>query len=414
MSDEPPATAPYAPPHVDDVAGDITQDLHGGLRHAGLVVLTAIHVGLALPGLLAGLDDYRHPWIPVTAYGVLTLIVVGHALLGRTGRAGSAVWTATALTAALAAAIAASSQLSPEHFFANPHWSFLELGWFGVLLLLGRPLGLTLLFIGGHLTVMLGLLTLTGLPSRPVAAGMAVSALAVCVFQVATAVMAGLLRTVAATAAATTHEQERVRTDGEVSARVQEDQRARYGELRESVLPLLAGLADGSLDPADEAVRRRSAIEAARLRRLFAERDHAADLLVHELRACIGVAERKGVDVQFAVRGASAPVPRPLCRALTEPALAALATAERTARATVVRGGGMIRVSVVTDAPDAEIPRQGAHGVEIRTLRRDGRLWTEATYRLDGQSLDGRSLDGRSLDGRSLHGQSSSSETRPS
>ncbi|MFJ1730838.1 hypothetical protein [Streptomyces sp. NPDC088254] len=345
-----------------------------------------IHTGLALPSLLAGLDQYRHPWTQLTAFVLLTMVIVAYTVLGRTDTNGSVGWTVTGLAVSLAAAIAASSQLPSAHFFATPHWTFLELGWFGVLLLLGRPLWHTLLFIGCHVMAMLGLLSLTGFPSRPVVAGMAVSALAVCTFQVATAVMAGLLRGVAATAAAGAREQERVRTDGEVSVRVQADRRTRYRELRESVLPLLAGLADGSLDPADEVVRRRSAIEAARLRRLFAERDHAADLLVHTLRACIDVAERGGVDVQFAVRGTFVPVPRRLCRALTEPALAALVSAERSARATVVRVGGVVRVSVVTDAPGTHIPQQGGHGVEVRTLRRDGRLWTEAAYRLDAHS----------------------------
>ncbi|MDG5803796.1 hypothetical protein P9869_14160 [Streptomyces ossamyceticus] len=368
----------------EELTQDITDDLHRGLRLAGMVILAAIHIGLALPSLLSGLDRYRHPWIQVAAFGLLTLIIVGDALLLRTGRNGSGAWVVTGLTTSLAVGIAASAQLPAEYFFATPHWTFLELGWFAVLLLLGRPLWLTLLFIGCHLTAMLALLSLTGFPSRPVAAGMAVSALAVCSFQVATAVMAGLLRGVAATAAATVREQERVRTASEVSARVQADQRARYRDLRESVLPQLAGLADGSLDPADPEVQRRCAIEAARLRRLFAERDHTADPLVHELRACISVAERKGVDVQLAVRGASSPVPRRLRRALTEPVLAALAAAERSARATVVRGGGQVRVSVVTDAPGTEIPQRGEHGVKVRTLRGEGRLWTEATYRLDG------------------------------
>ncbi|PKV89974.1 hypothetical protein [Streptomyces sp. TLI_146] len=263
-----------------------------------------------------------------------------------------------------------------------------------MLLQFGRELGWTLLFIGCHVALTVGQLLLAGLPGRQTLAGMAVSALVICAFQVAAAVMARLLKDCAAAAGATAREQERVRTEAEVVTRIHADQRARYSDLRRSVLPLLADLADGVLDPADEGARRRCAVEAARLRRLFAERDHASDPLVHELRACIDVAERNGVDVQLAVRGAAAPAPRGVRRALTEPVLAALTTAERSARATVVRGGGLVRVSVVTDVPETVVPTPAEHGVHVRTVRKDGRLWVEAAY--------------------AVRAQSSSSETQPS
>ncbi|KOG85826.1 hypothetical protein ADK38_34495, partial [Streptomyces varsoviensis] len=166
---------------------------------------------------------------------------------------------------ALAASAVATSQLPAAYFLATPHWSFLEIGWFGVLLLYGERLRWTLLFIGCCVVLTLAQLLAAGAPSRQAAAGMAVSAMVICAFQVAAAVMAGLLRGCAAAASATAREQERVRTEAEVSARIHADQRARYEDLRRSVLPLLAGLAGGALDPADDRVRRRCAFEVARL-----------------------------------------------------------------------------------------------------------------------------------------------------
>ncbi|MFH8982101.1 hypothetical protein [Streptomyces varsoviensis] len=401
----------------------IADDMRGGLRVAGLVILGAVHFGLALPALLANLGHYRQPWLQFAAFGVLTLVMAVDVRLGARGRgrergrgrgrgrrlkprarlrpqtraqqqaparqqARSRRWAVVGLGCALAASAVATSQLPAAYFLATPHWSFLEIGWFGVLLLYGERLRWTLLFIGCCVVLTLAQLLAAGAPSRQAAAGMAVSAMVICAFQVAAAVMAGLLRGCAAAASATAREQERVRTEAEVSARIHADQRARYEDLRRSVLPLLAGLAGGALDPADDRVRRRCAFEAARLRRLFAERDQAADPLVHELRACIGVAERNGVDVQLAVRGTPAPVPRRLRRALTEPVLTALTTAEHTARATVIRGGGRVRVSVVTDAPRTDIPLSGEPGIHVRTLRGEGRLWVEAACAVPGGTTD--------------------------
>ncbi|MFI6700708.1 hypothetical protein ACIBJC_17345 [Streptomyces sp. NPDC050509] len=381
----------------DPLTDRIARDMRAGLRVAGLFILTAVHLGLALPALLTSLRDYDQPWVQLFAFTLLTLLIMVDALLGADGRGRPRPWVVLGLTCALVASTVATSRLPVEDFIGIPHWTFLEIGWFGVLLLFDAGLGPTLVFIGGHLALTLGQLLLAGVPTRQAASGMAVSALAICTFQVAAAMLARSLGECAAAASATGREQERVRTEAAVAAQVHADQRARYAELGRSVLPLLTGLADGSLRPGEGTVRRRSAVEAARLRRLFAERDHAHDPLLHELRAGIDVAERHGVDVQLAVRGASAPVDRRLRRALTEPVLAALATAEHSARATVVRGGGLVRVSVVTDGPAsalAEIPEFAERGVRVRTVRSEGLLLVEASCTLDAPAGSTAPADG--------------------
>ncbi|MFJ9028117.1 hypothetical protein ACIRQP_06260 [Streptomyces sp. NPDC102274] len=422
LDSRPPGSRPSHPldgegPLSDPLTDRIAAGMLGALRLAGLVILSAVHFGLAFPALLSNLDGYRHAWVQLTAFGLLTLIIVVDALLGAAGRRRPRRWVAAGLLCSLVAAVVATSQLPGEHYLATPHWTFLEIGWFGVLLLFDAGLNATLLFLALHVVLTLGQLLLVGIPSRQTAAGMAVSALAICAFQIAAAVMARLLRECATAAGATAREQERVRTEAAVSAQVHVDQRSRYRDLGRSVLPLLTGLADGTLDPGSERVRRRCAFEAARMRRLFAERDHASDPLLHELRAGIGVAERHGVDVQLAVRGASAPVPRHLRRALTEPVLAALATAERSARATVVRGGGQVRVSVVTDAPQTDIPEPTERGIRVRTVHSEGRLLVEASYTLLAAPPSAPSSSGgvRTINVRSTQNtQSSSSEVNPS
>ncbi|MEV3987380.1 hypothetical protein AB0J57_00565 [Streptomyces sp. NPDC049837] len=366
----------------------ISDRLRGGARLAALGILAAIHVGLALPGLLSRLSEYPRPWLQLAAFGLLSLVLVtmvAAAVLDRgTGgpgggpRRGAYVWPSVGLACTVVASAAATNDLPGEYFLGTLHWSFLEAGWFGVVLLMDRPLAMTWAFLGGHLAVTFTQLLLNGVPPRQEAAGMAASALAICGFQVAMAVGARLLRDCARSASTALREQERLHTEAAVAEHLHRDQRDRYQALNATVFPLLAGLADGSLDPRDDEVRRRCALEAAKLRRLFAENDYAADPLVHELRAGIDVAERNGVGVQLAVRGAPAELPRGLRRALIEPVLAALASADRTARATVVRGGGRVRVGVVIDEPAARIPDTATDQVRVRTVSDEGRLWVEA------------------------------------
>ncbi len=84
-----------------------------------------------------------------------------------------------------------------------------------------------------------------------------------------------------------------------VADRIRSARQARWLELRTTAEPLLRGLATGTANPGDLAVQRACAVEAARLRRLFAEEDDAPDPLVHELHACADVAQRRGVAVDI-------------------------------------------------------------------------------------------------------------------
>ena len=121
-----------------------------------------------------------------------------------------------------------------------------------------------------------------------------------------------------------------------MAERLHADRRQRYRIVRDAVAPLLAGLADGTLDPADREVRHRCAVEASRLRRLFAETDDVADPLLHELRACSYIADQRGVVVDLQLTGRLPALDRDVRRALTEAPLLALAGAERRARVTVL------------------------------------------------------------------------------
>ena len=152
------------------------------------------------------------------------------------------------------------------------------------------------------------------------------------------------------------------------------DRQRRYRGIGQAVRQLLAGLATAELDPAEARVQQRCAVEASRLRRLIAEHYDAPSPLLHELRACADVAERRGVAVTLETAGILPRIPVQVRRALTEAPIHVLATARTQVRVTVVSVADPpeVEVSVVADAEaDGALARptgggaDGAHGVEV-------------------------------------------------
>lgn len=350
-----------------------------GLRWAAVGVTLVVLFGLQVPVVLANRDAYTSFALQVVAIAVFAAValvvaatIVWHRRLGR--------WRWPLVGVVFAASVAATAGVTPRHRFGLAHWSYGTAGWPLVLLTLGSGIGVFAGLLAAHYCVTVAQVVAGGAAAGTF--GGVVSETAVTAsFQVAVCVFAVLLRTVAATAARTAREQERLRTAEAVADQLHADRRDRYASLAQSVTPLLGGLASGALDPADEAVRRACAVEAARMRRLFAEDPTAPDPLVHELRACIELAERNGVAVHFAERGERPPMPTDARRLLTEPAVAVLATAKSAARLTVVGREGTVTVSVVADAPLDAVPEVDADGVTTSTVVTGDRIWVEATWR---------------------------------
>jgi hypothetical protein len=198
-------------------------------------------------------------------------------------------------------------------------------------------------------------------------------------YQVSVGIVAAALRPVAVTAAATAHQQERLRTAQAVADQLHRDRAARYADLAATTAPLLAGLAGGTADPGAPEVRRACAVEAARMRRLFA--GDPDDPLSHELRACVELASRNGIAVHYAERGVKPVVPEAVRRALTEPAVTALATAASSARLTVIGSPEAVTVSVVADAPTDLVAPLSSPEVDMSTRVDGDRVWIKATWR---------------------------------
>jgi hypothetical protein len=68
-------------------------------------------------------------------------------------------------------------------------------------------------------------------------------------------------------------------------------------------LPLLRGIADGTLDPSDGAVRQRCAEHAATLRRALVDRTCQPSVLLAGLEPVLGAARARGVPVEVQVIG---------------------------------------------------------------------------------------------------------------
>jgi hypothetical protein len=170
-----------------------------------------------------------------------------------------------------------------------------------------------------------------------------------------------------------------------VADRIRSARQDRWLDLRTTAEPLLSGLAAGTADPADVAVQRACAVEAARLRRLFAEGDDAPDPLVHELHACADVAQRRGVavDIETAAQlpGTELPAVPPVGRrALTDLAIAVLVNAISRVRVTVTGTVDGVIVSLVCDSPADPDLSSAPAGLVVDSQRDGQSLWVEARW----------------------------------
>lgn len=386
----------YLPPPVADPPGawaaaefgDITTaSFLRGLRLAILGITVAVLFFLYVPEVIAHASVYRPLAVEVGAYLTLGAVAAWCGVLVARDRPLDR-WRRPLVIVVIAASAAATAAIPAPHLMGPAHGVYGLVGWFAVLLLLGCPLSTLLAVLAAHNGLTIAQLALAGQANADTFTAMAMKGVVDFVLQYIAGYSAFALRRIADSAVRDAAEQERLRIDQAVGEQLSRDRQARYAALGQTVLPLLAGLAAGTHDPADEKVRGACAIEAAKLRRLFAESDHAPDPLVHELEACISLAERRGVDVSLAIRGQRPALPTDIRRALTEPALAALATAESVARLAVAASPTSVRVSVVADCPPHQLPaaatEQASHGVSVTGMAMRDRLWVEATWRSDG------------------------------
>jgi len=320
------------------------------LRAAVLLVTSVLLLFWQLPTVVALAAVYRPLWVEAGALGVLALVaVVAAPVVLRDRPWGPARWPL--LVAAQLAVLAATAAVPASALIGPPHWAWEVYGWYALVLAMDRP-GLWAGCVAVHLLLTVAQVAGAGRGQPRTLVGMAVVALVVGSWQLSILLTARALEWVAACADRRAEQEAALRTAESVAEQLHRDRTERYAALADSTLPLLAGLATRRISPDDPQVQLACRIEASRLRRLFAENDDVAHPLEHELRACIDVAERRGVAVDLAVRGRQPDLPRSVRRALADRAIAALATAEVSARVTVVCRDDSVVLSVIVPGPE--------------------------------------------------------------
>ncbi len=365
-------------PSGDD-ARMIGTSFQRGLRWGVIVMSTAILIALDLPRLLSSQAAYHVMWPQyVTWLGLFAVTVVVAVATWRDKPLGRLRWVLLAFVFALS--ILGAVSVKPEYLLGPAHWSEGDAGWQVVLLMMDSRVVVFASVLVAQYLMTFGVAVVAGQAALSVV-GVVNATWAVLTYQLAIAMIASVLRGLAVRSAKVARDEEQLRTAEAVARQLHEDRKQRYAGLAETTVPLLQGLASGELDPAEETVRRSCAVEAARMRRLFAEGSTVSDPLLHELRACIETAERLGVPVSFAERGTRPTLPAQIRRRLTEPTIAALATARGKARVTVTGTDETVTVSVLAACEPFTSTSDTDH-VSISAMQSGDRWWIQATWQL--------------------------------
>lgn len=367
-------TVPLSEPDDTDDSRQIAASFQEGLHWSIVVLSLSVLCLLDLPRLLSNAAAFTSTVAQLVAWGGLLAVTVVAGFF----RGFAARWRWMLVVAVLACSALATATVRPEWRQGAAHWSEGDAGWQLVLLLLDARIGLFAAVLAAQYLLTFAQTALGGQAALSLA-GVVSATWVVLAYQLAVAMIAAVLRSLAASSARAVRTAEQLRTSEEVARHLHGDRAARIAGLAASTVPLLEGLAAGQLDPGDVSVQRRCAAEAARMRRLIAEDGTAADQLAHELRACIELAERNGVAVTFADYGARPELPPLVRRRLTEPAIAALATARGRARLTISGTGEAVTVSVVAACPPPQLPPD-ADGVSRSVVPDGDRVWILAEW----------------------------------
>lgn len=366
-----------------DAAKGVVATRFGSVVNIGLVAIVGVwHLGLDTLRLLKSWPVYEPQAAAAGAWLALTVIqTIGSVLLLRSALSAR---TARMLAgAALAAGVVATATYPPGEAIGDVSWAWNTVGWFGMLLLMQRPLWELITLISANTAFTVGFLAADGALDHVTVSRLLASVYVTAGIQLTFAYLIRQLNDGAREATEIAAGQAEQLARATADETVHTERGRRYEYLRIRVDPLLRGLAEGRLDPADPVVRRRAAVEAARLRRLFVETDDTPHPLLHELRACADVAERRGVRVTLLSYGDLPDLPSSVRRELAEGTLLVMAGATTEARVTVVTTPEDVVVSVVADAPpETLVESPGPLTVSSTYDREEDQLWWETRWPL--------------------------------
>ncbi|WP_338898529.1 ATP-binding protein [Streptomyces sp. TG1A-60] len=362
-----------------------------GAQLAVLLISLVWQFTVSLRRLTVHQDVYRPAWAQTAAFVCLAAVAVaGGAYLLR-GRQIPPRVRGWSLGSVLAVSAVCAFTIPPEQSTGPADWAFGVVGWHALFLLADLRVRVFAAFLGAHTGLNATAVFLSGAPTAAESATMGIATIGACGFQLSVGVLVThLLHGTAPAAGTAAAREEELRTRERILEDMQRGHKERYRALTMTTVPLLVGLGHGVLSPHDEEVRLRCGVEAARMRRLFAESDAVSDPLLNELRACVEVAEHQGVTVSLAVRGQQGEVPVEVRRELIDPVAVVLGRTRSTARVTVVWTPRAVRVSVIsedcTDSHDTAEAAQArgratAANVTVARTTRGGSVWVEAGWR---------------------------------
>jgi hypothetical protein len=382
-----------------------------GTAIAVILVAASWHVLNSLATTISDWRLFRLPELVAVAWAVIAVVIAGSAvgvLRGgsrRQARRPDAVAMA-GIVVLLAATVAVIVATGDKNFFIPGNWAWASFGWQAMLVLWRWPMRWLYGALAANAVVTLVAMLAVGPVDRLQLSGFAFTTYGAGAIQIGVRGGCRFLERLADRAAQATTAEEQSTTARVAAHGVHADRQRRYTEIGQAVRRLLTDLANGRLDPAAEMTRRRCAVEASRLRRLIAERDDVPSPLMHELRACADVAERRGVAVTLEAVGTPPAIALEARRALTEAPMHVLASARSHARVTIFvepawsdlaragsaihapdLGGGAVEVSVVADADASALEpstvEPGTYGagprdVEVSWSREGGTVWVRA------------------------------------
>jgi hypothetical protein len=369
------------PDKVDDPESYLFADrLFPVMRIVLLAVVTLTQAALGGPQLFGHQDVYRPAWAADTAFAALAVVSVVCAAWVLRGKALPLAVVVPGTVVSLIASAVATAAVPPGKYFSELDWSFGLVGWHLFLLLADR-IAVLVAALGVYAAGSVVQFATAGLPDRAGIGTAAIGLLSVISFQFAVVLVVQVVHRGARQAAEVAAERDRLTTRQALAEQRGLDHRLRFAGQLGATLPLLAGMADGTLDPRTPATRQQVALAATQLRRLFAENDDVPDPLVHELSACVDVAERRGLTVSLAISGETVLMPMAVRRELTGPVITALSAARSRARVSLLRADDEVRVAVVADAGTADLITSDSPGVEVAWYAHGEQMWMEARWR---------------------------------
>ena len=355
--------------------------MSGRYQRAFTVAVVFLVAGWHLAGaggqLLRNASAYGSLAFQGAMWLVMAVAITAGSVLVLRGAPGWLPAWAVAVTALAASTAAAAA--SPAGQMLAVNWAWGSAGWTGVLVLLRRRPAELASFLAAEALATLGVQVWDGLHRTDLAGFLALLAWSTGA-QIAVAAGVRAMDAAAGQAAAAAQGEHAARERATTAEIIRAARHARWLALQESTVPLVAELAAGTADPGDPQVRLRSAVQAARLRRLMAEGDEVPGSLVHELHASADLAERRGVAVEIETAGPLPQVPGSARRVITDAAIAILTAAHSQARLTLTAEGTGIAVSFVADTGAVvRLPAAG-EGVAIEQQQDSGMLWAEARW----------------------------------